>query len=79
MSLLSEMPTRTKHELTRGRRVGLTSVEGNRLPSESMEFWWQTKEPADCPWNKGYGWIGESQVSQWIAASYIIPSQAGWV
>ena len=25
----------------------------------------------------GYGWIGESQVSQWIAASYIIPSQEG--
>ena len=66
-------------QLTRGRRVGLTSVEGNRLPSESMEFWWQTKEPADCLWNNGYGWIGECQVSQWIAASYIISSQAGWV
>ena len=25
-------------QLNRGRRVGLTSVEGNRLPSESMEF-----------------------------------------
>ena len=29
--------------------------------------------------NNGYGWIGECQVSQWIAASYIISSQAGWV
>ena len=53
-------------QLPRGRRVGLTSVEGNRLPSESMEFWWQTREPADCLWNNGYGWIGECQVSQWI-------------
>ena len=35
-------------QLTRGCRVGLTSVEGNRLPSESMEFWWQTREPAEC-------------------------------
>ena len=34
-------------QLIRGSRVGLTSVEGNRLPSESMEFWWQTKEPAE--------------------------------
>ena len=50
-------------QLNRGRRVGLTSVEGNRLPSESMEFWWQTREPADCLWNNGYGWMRMSSLT----------------
>ena len=65
-------------QLTRGCRVGLTSVEGNRLPSESMEFWWQTREPAECleQWLR-LDWRMSSLTR--IAASYIISSLAGWV
>ena len=65
-------------QLTRGCRVGLTRL---RVIDSQVRVWSFGGKQESQPnvLNNGYGWIGECQVSQWIAASYIISSQAGWV